>query len=158
MDVINADESLPPEDILWLQAMGDRAVELLVAQDERARTPHEVRVRLVGDTEMASAHEQYSNVEGTTDVLTFDLSGDGETLDVDIMVCVDEAHRQGDRLGHETKREALLYMIHGMLHCLGYDDHDDASYLRMHAAEDEVLQRLGVGVTFAAKKMNKDSL
>ena len=33
----------------------------------------EVRVRLVDDAEMATAHERYAGVAGTTDVLTFDM-------------------------------------------------------------------------------------
>ena len=36
----------------------------------------------------------------------------------------------------------LLYCIHGTLHILGYDDHDDADRARMHAVQEEWLARL----------------
>lgn len=112
----------------------------------------EVRVRIVDDAEMSAAHERYSKIAGTTDVLTFDLteggSARGEPLDVDILVCVDEAARQGAMRGHPAERELLLYIVHGVLHCLGHDDHDDGAYARMHALEDEILEAIGVGRTF----------
>ncbi len=112
----------------------------------------EVRVRLVGDEEMAAAHERHTGVSGTTDVLTFDLSDGDGWLDVDILVCVDEAARQGLQRGISAERELLLYIVHGVLHCLGYDDHTDEQSRRMHAREDEILERIGVGATYAAER------
>lgn len=113
----------------------------------------EVRVRIVDDAEMAEAHWEYCEIEGTTDVLTFDLidgmAAEGEPLDTDIMVCLDEATRQASPRGHRPEHEILLYVLHGVLHCLGYDDHEDADFERMHAREDEVLNAIGVGAIFA---------
>lgn len=113
----------------------------------------EVRVRIVGDDEMAVAHEKYSGVSGTTDVLTFDLRDDpsaGGPLDTDILVCADEARRQAAARGLNVERELLLYIVHGVLHCLGFDDHDEAGHRAMHEEEDRVLEAIGVGRTFAA--------
>ncbi|MBY0311015.1 MAG: rRNA maturation RNase YbeY [Phycisphaerales bacterium] len=118
----------------------------------------EVRVKIVGDAEMAEAHVRYSGVEGTTDVLTFDLaegaSARGGALDVDILVCADEARRQALEHGHDPVREMLLYVLHGVLHCLGHDDHTDDGFARMHAEEDRILAKIGVGATF--KKLGVD--
>ena len=36
-----------------------------------------------------------------------------------------------------------LYLVHGTLHLLGHDDHDDADRERMRDAESAVLERLG---------------
>lgn len=111
----------------------------------------EVRVASVGDSDMSAAHARFMNDPTTTDVLTFDLrESPSQPLDVDILVCVDEAERQAKNRGHDTRRELLLYGLHGVLHCLGHDDHDDDAYRRMHAAEDEVLETIGVGATFRA--------
>lgn len=136
---------LAREDAAWVRAHAERALA------ELAR-PGEVRVLVVDDAAMGDAHERYAGVVGTTDVLTFDLSDGrsaaGAALDADIYVCADEACRQAGARGHEPKRELLLYILHGVLHCLGYDDHDDDRYAAMHAAEDALLERLGVGATF----------
>lgn len=118
----------------------------------------EVRVRVIADAEMAQMHEEYAGVPGTTDVLTFDMSvdeGDGgggvPPLDVDLVVCLDEAQRQASARGHgETPQlELLLYTLHGVLHCLGHDDHEEASFRAMHDAEDAILTSIGVGPVFA---------
>lgn len=112
----------------------------------------EVRVRIVDDPTMAAAHQRYSGIAGTTDVLTFDLREPATPtvpLDVDVMVCIDEARRQAAIRGHDPRHELLLYALHGVMHCLGHDDHDDAAYERMHAAEDAVLDAIGVGRIFA---------
>lgn len=106
-------------------------------------------VRIVDDAEMSAAHLEYADIEGTTDVLTFDLGTEGAVLETDILACLDEATRQSERRGHTVQQELLLYIIHGVLHCLGYDDHDEAEYARMHAEEDRIMVALGLGATFA---------
>lgn len=112
----------------------------------------EVRIRLIDDAAMSDAHQRYSGVAGTTDVLTFDLRDAADPaapLDVDLLICVDVARRQAASRGHPLTHELLLYALHGVLHCLGHDDHDDAAYARMHALEDQVLSAIGVGAVFA---------
>ena len=133
----------------WLADQSAAALSALAGADDRARGG-EVRVRVVDDAEMDAAHRQYSGLPGTTDVLTFDLREDpAGLLDTDLLVCVDEAARQGARHGHDRARELLLYMVHGTLHCLGEDDATDDAAERMHAREDAVLTSIGVGATFA---------
>lgn len=151
------------EDLAWLgDAMG-RALALL-------HVGGEVRVKLVDDAEMAAAHEEFAGVPGTTDVLTFDLSDPEENpntepsvelgaggkifvrkkivIDTDILACVDEAERQIKGRKHPLNRELLLYSLHGVLHCLGFDDHEEADSVRMHAMEDAVLTQIGVGAAY----------
>lgn len=138
-------------------ALGAEAGAWVVSAALRALAPlgctGEVRVGVVGDVEMARAHEEFLDVAGTTDVLTFDASEPGPdgrpVLDVDIMVCLDEARRQGASHGHAPERELLLYVVHGVLHCLGFDDHDEEAAAAMHRREDELLSAAGVGATYA---------
>lgn len=140
---------LAPQDAQWVRERGVAALERLGAGGE-------VRVRLVADAEMAAAHERHCGVAGTTDVITFDLtsgaSARGGELDVDLLVCVDEAERQSVARGHGLRAEVLLYIVHGVLHCLGHDDHEEDDAAAMHAREDEVLRAIGVGATYAARE------
>jgi probable rRNA maturation factor len=145
---------LSPASRRWLADTSRRAVAMLARAGE-------ARVRVVGDPEMAAAHERYQGIAGTTDVLTFDMTDSpagpaatpghpsGRVLDADILVCFDEAARQGAARSHAPERELLLYIVHGVLHCLGHDDHDAGAAARMHAVEDQVLSALGVGATYA---------
>lgn len=111
-----------------------------------------VRVKLVNDAQMSIAHLKYSGIEGTTDVLTFDLNNDDQSetkaLDTDLLVCVDEASRRAIEHDHSTEHELLLYIIHGTLHCMGYDDHTPEDFTKMHAREDQLLTQAGIGPLF----------
>lgn len=141
LDLFDATGRLGRAPIVWLREHALLALGALGATGE-------VRVRVVGDAEMASAHERYSGVSGTTDVLTFDLREGGGPLDTDLLICFDEASRRAGELGHAVERELLLYIVHGVLHCLGHDDTDEASSARMHAEEDRVLESIGVGAVY----------
>lgn len=137
---------------LSVDALGDLCSRLVSEACRGVCAGGAVRARLVGDAEMASAHERYCGVIGTTDVITFDLadgrSAMGEPLDVDLIVCVDEAVRQAAARGHALETELALYTLHGVLHALGYDDLDEEAYERMHTREDEVFRALGLGAAF----------
>ena len=101
---------------------------------------------VVDDAAMAELHQRFSGIAGTTDVLTFDLrehlSG---PIEGEVYICLDEARRQAAERAGEPARELLLYALHGLLHLLGYDDHEQADHDRMHAKEDQVLEAIGVG-------------
>ncbi len=143
IDILDDTAALPSATLTWLKSHAERALEHLKARGE-------VRVRIVDDTAMSNAHKQFSGVEGTTDVLTFDLSED-DALDVDIVACFDQAQREAETRNHTTEQELLLYIVHGVLHCLGQDDHDPDDARAMHAREDETLRAIGVGDTYAAE-------
>jgi probable rRNA maturation factor len=110
---------------------------------------------MVDDARMDEYHRRFSGVAGTTDVLTFcgsDGPDEAGGMAVDLIVCADEAHRRAKEFGHAPEREVLLYAVHGILHCLGHDDHDPAAYERMHAEEDSILEAAGVGATFRPRQ------
>src|SRR5690606_1916317 len=77
---------------------------------------------------------------------TFDLrDGEAGALDGEIVLCVDEAVRQARQRRHDARLELLLYAVHGLLHLLGYDDHDPKDAAKMHRREDELLRAAGLG-------------
>lgn len=140
--LIDPDATVSDADRLWLQQASDRASEHMGLRGE-------VRVRLLRDAAMAEAHERYMGEPGPTDVLTFNLEPESDELDVDLLVCVDEAARGAGAIGHEVRREILLYIVHGVLHCTGHDDHETSDAERMHREEDRILGAIGVGAVFA---------
>ena len=146
IDLLDATGSLTPERTAWII---DHA---RLALAERA-AGGEIRVRVVGDAEMTRHHAETLDDPTTTDVLTFDLRdepGDpSEPLDTDLIVCIDEAERRAADLNHAADHELLLYIIHGGLHCLGFDDKDPQAAARMHAEEDRLLTAIGIGPVYA---------
>ena len=163
---------LTPPQLDWLTRHAQAAVTRLGGSGE-------VRVAIIDDAAMSQAHEEFAGVTGTTDVLTFDLS-DPESappppkpsaadirsdnvrvlypLDTDIMVCHDEGGRQAARRGYPIEKELLLYVVHGVLHCLGWDDHDEAEAKDMHEAEDAVLVAIGVGPAYGVVGIGRGQL
>jgi probable rRNA maturation factor len=118
-----------------------------------ARSPvRELSIVLLGDKAIGDLHQQFFNDPATTDVITFPIDQDthGRTLSGELYLCVPMARRQAKLRNIPLEHELLLYALHGLLHLSGYDDMNEADYKRMHAAEDRILQRLGVGKIFAA--------
>ena len=117
------------------------------------RAPKELSIALVNDKRMAQLHEQFLKIAGPTDVLTFELDHDKKGLCTsgEVVVCIPEAERQAAERGIDVSDEVLLYSLHGLLHLSGYDDKTDAAYRAMHRREDEILEQLGVGKTFAKR-------
>ncbi|MGQ0628424.1 MAG: rRNA maturation RNase YbeY [Phycisphaerales bacterium] len=147
VDLCDPQSWLSPADRAWF-------LTSLRAVLESLRAGGEVRVKIVADPEMADAHQRFSGVAGTTDVLTFDLAEPDGPLDADLLLCADEARRQAAARGHPWTHELLLYAVHGILHCLGEDDHDESGHARMHAREDALLQAAGVGPVFARAEVS----
>lgn len=147
IEVDDATGRVPGELVAWV---ADRAT----AAAGHLGCGGEVRVRLVGDAEMSAAHLKHLGDASTTDVMTFDMA-DGKAeqtrvLDADVLICLDEAGRQSALRHHGVQLEVLLYVVHAMLHCLGYDDSTRAGSRAMHEREDKVLSAIGVGVVYHA--------
>ena len=129
---------LPVEAVAQLQEGIRQVIPLL------ERPVAEVSIRVVGDREMTDLHARWKDSPVTTDVVTFDLSDSpSDPLRVDLAICLDEAIRQSDSREHQVEDELLLYVIHGLLHCCGHDDQDEASATAIHAEEDRLLQAIG---------------
>lgn len=121
------------------------ALRVRAALGEIERAFARVSVRLVGDARMTDLHRRHLGLDSTTDVLTF---GHDDADEVDIAVCVDEARRQASGRGHALGQEVLLYAVHGLLHCSGFDDRTAADAAAMHAEEDRILGAIGVGAVY----------
>lgn len=78
--------------------------------------------RFVGDREMRRVNRQFRGQDRTTDVLSF--PGEDGHLG-DLLVSVPLARRQAAAAGHGVDRELKTLLLHGVLHCLGYDHETD---------------------------------
>jgi probable rRNA maturation factor len=110
----------------------------------------QLSVGLVDEADMAALHRRYLGRRGATDVLSFQIDRDrrGRTTAGEVVICVPVARRAAAVRGIALKNELLLYALHGMLHLCGFDDRTEPAFVAMHAKEDELLTRLGVGPVF----------
>jgi probable rRNA maturation factor len=89
---------------------------------ELAPEARSLGVRFAGDRELRRFNLQYRGKDKPTDVLSF--PGEEGHLG-DILISVPTARRQAESAGHPTERELKVLLLHGVLHCLGYDHETD---------------------------------
>lgn len=105
-----------------------------------------VTITIVGDEQMRKVHTQFLKKRSTTDVMSFDLTDEFETTRVfEVVVNAEKAARQGRKRNHSVEAELALYITHGLLHQLGFDDVEPRLARRMHETEDAILKKLGFG-------------
>ena len=122
-----------------------RELVRFVARAE-GRSIEEVEVAVVGRRRMATLNEKHLGRREVTDVLSFDLgTGPAGGICAQVVVCSDAAAAAGRRRGHAAWKELLLYVAHGLLHVLDYEDATPPGARRMHAREDDLLEAMGVG-------------
>jgi len=107
-----------------------------------------VDLAVVGKEEMARLNRRYLRRAGPTDVLSFDLSEPHRPgLSAQIIVCGEIAAEEARRRGSRPQQELMLYVIHGLLHLMGYDDGTTSAAEKMHRREEELLVRFATAKT-----------
>jgi probable rRNA maturation factor len=124
-----------------------RAV-VAAALAEDSHPPGDLVVRIVDDAESARLHGEHFSDPTPTDVMTFpDGTTDpatGRLLLGDLAVGIDVARRVAAERGRRPRDEMTLYVLHGLLHILGYDDRDDADRAEMWEAQRRLLATVGI--------------
>jgi len=98
-----------------------------------------VELCFMNEADHCAAHEQFLNNSSATDVMSFPYVDDdcrGELL-----VNVEMAVRRAPEFGHSAIHELMLYVIHGTLHLLGFDDKTAEDVQKMRAAEKNIMQQ-----------------
>jgi probable rRNA maturation factor len=93
----------------------------------------EINVLLISDRKMSGLHRRFLQIEGPTDVITFQHG--------EIFISVETARRQARTHRTSLAHELRLYLVHGLLHLRGLDDHDARGRRRMEAAQEAILAR-----------------
>ena len=101
-----------------------------------ARDAQTLAVRLTGDEELHKLNREFRNVDRTTDILSFPgrETPEGRHLG-DIVISIPTVRLQAAERGHQLLRELKILLLHGVIHCLGYDHESDAGEMdRLEAA------------------------
>lgn len=122
-------------DISALQNFAEKALELCLAERGRGArlldTLPRVDVVLVSDRRIAALHQQFMQIAGPTDVLTFHHG--------EIVVSVDTAARNSTRFKASAEDELRLYIVHGLLHLHGYGDKTAAESKLMRSRQTRIV-------------------
>ena len=104
---------------------------------------------IVDDKQIKKVNKEFLGRSYVTDVISFDLSdenSDGRVFE--LVINAQEAQRQAKSRGHSAEAELALYVVHGFLHDVGFDDAKQREAARMHKMEDEILEEFGYGITY----------
>jgi rRNA maturation RNase YbeY len=124
----------------------------------------DLAIHVVAASEITRLNETFLQHKGSTDVITFDyaeragqvlrrsprepaVAASAESacpvlLHGEIFVCLDEALSQASRYHATWQSELVRYMVHGVLHLLGYDDRESRARRKMKRAEDALVLKL----------------
>lgn len=103
----------------------------------------EISVAVVDDPTIHQLNVEYLNHDYPTDVLSFPLTGGDDFLAGEVIVSSDTATREAPRHQLTPEQELVLYVIHGTLHLVGYDDKQPASRVTMRQQEMRFMRQLG---------------
>ena len=92
----------------------------------------ELSIILVSDRRMAELHRRFLQQAGPTDVITFQHG--------EIFISVETARRQAKAFGTSLEYELRLYLVHGLLHLHGFDDHEQAARRRMGSLQTKIVR------------------
>jgi probable rRNA maturation factor len=83
-----------------------------------------------------------------TDVLSFPYHEPSRKNNItgEIIVSVEMAAKLAQKRGYSIEGEVALYLIHGLLHLLGYDDKHKRDAKKMHQREGELLSNFGYSI------------
>lgn len=98
----------------------------------------------VTDRTIQALNKKYLKRNHPTDVLAFDYGG-GTVYRVpmfigEIIISAEAAVKNAKLYRSTVQAEIALYLIHGLLHLLGYDDHSHRDRRRMRDKEKELLE------------------
>lgn len=105
----------------------------------------EVSYLFVNNARIRELNRNYLGRDYPTDVLSFPQAEEGEKDDVslllgDVVVSTQRARENAAGFGQTVKDEFTLYVIHGLLHLLGYSDHPPDSRREMKLREETLLK------------------
>lgn len=116
---------------------------------------YEISIAIVDRKEMRQINRRFLNCTTDTDVISFDLSDKKRTAGkrknqkfLELVVNGEKAVKEAQKRAHSGQAELALYITHGLLHHLGFDDSLPENAKKMHDAEDEILQQQGFGVVY----------
>jgi probable rRNA maturation factor len=133
------------DDQITLVVDGDRlrsAIAMILSDSGRETAT--ISLAIVDDPTIHELNRRFLKHDYPTDVLSFVLEDDGQRLDGEIIVSADYAARSAPDYGWSAEDELLLYVIHGTLHLVGFDDLDDEPRAEMRKRERHYLGQMGV--------------
>lgn len=132
-------------------AVDETQIERIACQvvQFEGHTFDEASIQLVETKEICSLHDQYFDDPSPTDCISFPMDMDdgegavaGYRVLGDVIVCPRTAIEYSVANGLDVYEELTLYIVHGLLHLMGYDDLIEEDIKSMRSAEERHMKNL----------------
>ncbi len=108
-----------------------------------------ISVAVLDDPTIHGLNRQFLDHDYPTDVLSFPLEQSHDWLEGEVVVSADTARAEAAGFGWSGHDELLLYVVHGMLHLVGFDDATAQQRAVMRARQTEILAAFGLSPQYA---------
>jgi probable rRNA maturation factor len=98
-------------------------------------------INFLTEEQIIPINNYYLGHNYSTDIITFNYSGENHTLDGEIFISLDDASFYANKYGVELHNEILRLIIHGLLHLLGYDDKEVKEKRKMKRVENKLVSK-----------------
>lgn len=146
VNVTNHQKRLP----LHLRKIKRLAASVLTLEEVNMRNPIELGIMLVSDRKMRLLNAKFHYQDKNTDVLAFPIDvsvpKEGPWILGEVVVSVERAAVQSKIFRMDVKKEVALYIIHGILHLLGYRDDKPLLAKRMWERQNYILKTIYRGI------------
>lgn len=106
----------------------------------------EVNIYLVDTAVISQLHQQFFDDPSPTDCITFPMDPQEELMPYrilgEVFVCPATAIEYALKYRKDAWEETTLYIVHGLLHLLGYDDLEAEDRKQMKQAEARHMRKL----------------
>ncbi len=131
-----------PQEIVVVEKARMRQIVRTVLEGEDENDA-EISLAFVDNPTIHTLNNRYLKHDEPTDVLSFPLSDPGaRKLQGELVIGAEVAKEQATERGHDVGAELALYVIHGLLHLCGYDDHEQKDADLMSERERHYLRLL----------------
>lgn len=111
-----------------------------------------IEIEIVSDSIIRRINKKYLKKNRITDCISFDLSGESKTKLFLIIANAQRAANEAKKRQTKAEAELMLYVLHGLLHNLGFDDATKQDAALMHKTEDDFLHKIGYGLVYNTRK------
>ncbi len=108
----------------------------LIAKDF---TNKDIEVLLTDNKKIRQINKEYRNIDKETDVISFPFEDIPHSPLGSVVISVQKAKEEANRLNHSVEDEITLLFIHALLHLLGFDHEKDSGEMR--EKEKEIIDR-----------------
>ena len=119
----------------WLNSI---CKNILIDKNQNTAT---ISIILTNDKKLLQLKNQYFQQDVLTDVITFNLEENGDPIDGEIYISLNQVSENSREFKQDTGRELKRVIIHGCLHLLGYDDQTSEGKKTMTRMEDHYLSQ-----------------